>query len=366
MPRRAWKGIRSCPRLSLKTAELPNAALHFRCPVRYVPSLADSMRTTTKRHSFDMQVKLGCDKNGKLTAFDIDFIVDNGAYMNIGIICHTSAALWMLSGSYNIPNVNALARLVYTNNPAGGAARGAGPPQITFALESRNGYARRQGRHGPSGIQADQPSNRVRASRPATFTTNGRSLSFATLSGPTMTGRGLMPAASRRGNLRRGGRHRHPRLRHRKPRGPGHGCGGVDQDDGLTVFCAVADPGEGNDSMLTQIASHVSGIPMEKIRLMTRDTDHTTGMGPAAGSRMTYVAGGSLILAIEQLKNAMQSAGVTTYEGLKKAGKPARYMGSMKTEKEGGLDPAYRPRTFVRVPGARDPDGRGGGQYGYG
>ena len=42
----------------------------------------------------------------------------------------------MLSGSYNIPNINALARLVYTNNPAGGAARGAGPPQVTFALES--------------------------------------------------------------------------------------------------------------------------------------------------------------------------------------------------------------------------------------
>ena len=113
----------------------------------------------------------------------------------------------------------------------------------------------------------------------------------------------------------------------------------LDPDEGLTIFCAVADPGEGNDSMLTQIASHVSGIPMEKIRLVTRDTDHTTGMGPAAGSRMTYVAGGSLILAIEQLKNAMKEAGVATYEGLKKAGKPTRYMGSMKTEKEGGLDP---------------------------
>ena len=36
----------------------------------------------------------------------------------------------------NIPNIQALAQLVYTNNAAGGAARGAGPPQVAFALES--------------------------------------------------------------------------------------------------------------------------------------------------------------------------------------------------------------------------------------
>src|SRR5208337_4781776 len=95
----------------------------------------------------------------------------------------------------------------------------------------------------------------------------------------------------------------------------------LEPDGGITISCAVADPGEGNDSMLTQIASHVTGIPMNKIRLVTRDTDHTSSMGPAAGSRMTYVAGNSLILACEQLKAAMKEAGTTTYEGMKKAGK---------------------------------------------
>ena len=111
------------------------AALHFKAPVRYIPSLTESMLTTTKRHAFDMAVKLAADKDGKLTAFDCDFIVDNGAYQIIGIYV-IMRTLWMLSGSYNIPNVNVLSRLVYTSNPAGGAARGAGPPQLTFALES--------------------------------------------------------------------------------------------------------------------------------------------------------------------------------------------------------------------------------------
>jgi aldehyde oxidoreductase len=115
----------------------------------------------------------------------------------------------------------------------------------------------------------------------------------------------------------------------------------LNPDNGMTIFAAVADPGEGNDSMPTQIASHLSGIPMEKIRLVTRDTDRTTGMGPAAASRMTYMAGGSLVLAIEQLQKAMKEAGTDTYEGLKKAGKPTHFLGSkMAAGKEAILDPA--------------------------
>ena len=131
------------------------AALHFKAPVRYIPSLAESLMTTTKRHAFDMMVKLAADKDGKLTAFDIDFIVDNGAYMIIGIYV-IMRALWMLSGSYNIPNVNALSRLVYTNNPAGGAARGAGPPTGYICTGVGHGHACRKGGDGPPPVPEDQ------------------------------------------------------------------------------------------------------------------------------------------------------------------------------------------------------------------
>ncbi len=40
------------------------AALHFQRPVRYIPSLAESMLLTNKRHPFDMKVKLAADKDG--------------------------------------------------------------------------------------------------------------------------------------------------------------------------------------------------------------------------------------------------------------------------------------------------------------
>jgi aldehyde oxidoreductase len=78
---------------------------------------------------------------------------------------------------------------------------------------------------------------------------------------------------------------------------------------------------------------------MDKIRLVTRNTDQTTATGPAAASRITYMVGGAMVNAIEQLKSAMGEAGAITYDQLRAAGKPTRYMGSKKNEDAGPLDP---------------------------
>ena len=77
---------------------------------------------------------------------------------------------------------------------------------------------------------------------------------------------------------------------------------------------------------------------MEKVRLVTRNTDQTTETGPAAGSRITYMVGGALVNAIDQLKKNMAEAGASTYDGLVKAGKPIRYIGT-KGVPAGELDP---------------------------
>jgi aldehyde oxidoreductase len=66
-------------------------------------------------------------------------------------------------------------------------------------------------------------------------------------------------------------------------------------------------------------------LPLDKVRLYTRDTDKTWENGPSAGSRQTWMSGGALVTACEQLKKAMEEAGSRTYAGLKKAGKPTRY-----------------------------------------
>jgi aldehyde oxidoreductase len=110
------------------------AALFFKRPVRYIPSLEESMWLTTKRHPFKMKVALGADAENRINAYNIEMLVNKGAYTILGPI-PISRAMHMLSGSYYIPNINMSSELVYTNNSPGGAARGAGPPQANYALE---------------------------------------------------------------------------------------------------------------------------------------------------------------------------------------------------------------------------------------
>jgi aldehyde oxidoreductase len=314
------------------------AALHFKRPVRYIPSLAESMLMTSKRHPFTMKVRLGADGNGKLTAYTNDFIVDNGAYTLLGILV-VNRALQMLSGSYHIPNIGALGRLIYTNNPAGGAARGAGPPQATFALESAVDMLAEKLGIDPLEFR------RMNSLKPGQSKSTGRVVEqwpFPELCDairPHYDRARKNAAAFKGGPIKRGvGLATHAF----GISSPGDTAGlavECDPDGGVTIYAAIADPGEGNDSMLTQIAAHLLDLPMEKVRLVTRTTESTTAMGPAAGSRMTYMGGGALVSAIEEMKQAMAEAGGKSREALEKAGKPVRYVGTKKNADEGPLDP---------------------------
>jgi len=58
----------------------------------------------------------------------------------------------------------------------------------------------------------------------------------------------------------------------------------------------------------------------------------------ASGSRVTYMSGGALLLAIEALKQALAATGAVDRQGLLRAGKPVRYLGT-KTQQTTALDP---------------------------
>ncbi len=65
----------------------------------------------------------------------------------------------------------------------------------------------------------------------------------------------------------------------------------LDPDGGVSVYGSIADPGEGNDALLTQICSHLMDVPREKVRMMSRDTEQTPDSVISAGSRQTYMSG---------------------------------------------------------------------------
>jgi aldehyde oxidoreductase len=308
------------------------AALRFRRPVRYIPSLTESMYISAKRHPFDMKFRLGADRQGKLTALTLDYVVDNGAYTSAGRAM-VFRALYMLSGAYYIPAVKALGKLVYTNNPWGSAARGAGPPQANFALESAMDMLAEKMGIDPlelrlmNSLKPGQPKSvgrvvdqwpfpeLVEAIRPHYNRAKKEVADYNRKGGPIRRGVGM---GTHSFGISMSGDSANAAVE-------------LEADGGLAVFAAAADPGEGNDSMFTQIAAHLMDLPMSKIRLVTRSTEQTTATGPAAGSRMTYMVGGAMVDAIQKLKSAMVEAGAKTYDQLKAAGKPTRYMGTKKS-----------------------------------
>ncbi len=313
------------------------AALHFKRPVRYIPSLHESMLLTTKRHPFSMKVKLSADKDGKLTSYFNDFVINNGAYQILGIVIGLRSLL-MLSGAYNIPNVKALAQLVYTNNAFGGAARGAGPPQVTFALESAMDMLAEKLGIDPFDFRIKNVLAPGQSVSTGMVVEEWPILQLFEDIRPHYERAKKEAAAFSNGPMRRGVGLACHSFGIAEPGDAGILAVELDPDNGVTIYGAVADPGEGNDSLLTQIAANLMGLPLSKVRLATRSTENTTGTGPSAGSRITYMCGGALVNALEQLKAAMAEAGVSDYEGLKKAGKSTRYIGK-KNIPEGPLDP---------------------------
>jgi aldehyde oxidoreductase len=316
------------------------AAIHFKRPIRYIPSMEESIIITNKRHAYHMQTKICADAENHISAFFCDWLMNKGAYTLNGPVL-LGRSIMMLSGSYNIPNLEVMGKSVYTNNAYTGSARGAGPPQTTFALECavdmlaeklgidplefRRMNSLQPGQTKSTGMVAQEWSfvEVCDAIKPAYDKALKTAQEFnAKSKGPVKRGVGIAAHS--------------------------FGVGGagdsatmaieIDPDDGITIYAAVADPGEGNDSMLAQIAAHQLGLPLSKVRLYTRDTDKTVLMGPAAGSRMTFMAGHSLLDAIKGLEASAKEAGARTHEALKKAGKPTRYEGNQKNPGPAGLD----------------------------
>lgn len=104
-------------------------------PIKLTLSREESFRLHPKRHPVFMDMEIGADENGKLTALKLRAVGDTGAYASVGTKVMERVA-GHAAGGYFIPNVDIEAKTVYTNNIPSGAMRGFGANQVAFALES--------------------------------------------------------------------------------------------------------------------------------------------------------------------------------------------------------------------------------------
>lgn len=112
------------------------AAKVLKRPIKIVMPREESFLAHSKRHPFIMKYKTGADKEGYLTAMEVEIIGDTGAYASWAINVLRKGGVHA-SGPYVIPNVHVDSYAVYTNNPYAGAMRGFGATQPAVAYEQQ-------------------------------------------------------------------------------------------------------------------------------------------------------------------------------------------------------------------------------------
>jgi CO/xanthine dehydrogenase Mo-binding subunit len=307
-------------------------ALKARRPVKIIYDRAEDMRATTKRHPARIRHRTGVKKDGTMVAQDIDVLMDGGAYVTLSPVVLSRGVLHA-TGPYECPNVRVVGHVVATHTPPNGAFRGFGAPQTLFAAEMQvEKIAKRLGLD-PLAVR------RKNLFREGSVTATGQVLKES-VGAREVVDRAV---ASSRYRERRASCERWNR-RKSAPSWRGVGVAAVFHGDGFTgsgeaylqskasvsllpdgeieVETASTEIGQGTTSILASIVADALEVPYEWIRVSTPDTARVPNSGPTVASRTCMVVGGLLKRSAQELRRALERAGVDwppTPKSLKRA-----------------------------------------------
>jgi CO/xanthine dehydrogenase Mo-binding subunit len=289
---------------------VPFAAMRLGAPVRWAEDRREHFISSSHERGQDHIVKVGFDEDGRITALDVTFWHDNGAFTQYGIVDPIVTSAQLL-GPYKVGSYRVEFYSMYTNTVQVSPFRGAGRPQGVFVME----------RTMDKIAQAlDKDRTEVRAAnfiQPEEFPYDQGILYQGT---PLIYDSGNYPSqlAMLKDMM---GWDRMAELRveaaqHGKLLGIGLACyvegTGVGpyegahvhiQTDGtVDVATGLTSQGQGHQTMLAQIAADELGVPFDKIRVVTGDTRRFGyGVGTFA-SRTTVMSGSAVALASRAAK----------------------------------------------------------------
>jgi len=295
-------------------------------PVFYEYTREEEFTAARSRHPMRIHMKTGVKKDGTITANEMRALSDTGAYgchalTVTGNTGHKSMALYVGDGPYRqSPNIRFYADIVYTNHPPAGAYRGYGVPQGFWAVERHMEKIARALKMDPLEFRLK---NALRAGELHPFSTawsEGREprpevVETCGLEECVRQGRAAIGWDQKFGNLEWHLKGAGDRPHLRKGIGvalvmqgtaiPYLDMGGASikmNDDGsFNLLVGATDIGTGSDTVLAQMAAEVLGVPLEDIIVYSSDTDFTPFDKGAYASSTTYISGGAVVRAAEQV-----------------------------------------------------------------
>ncbi len=109
-------------------------ARRLRRPVKWVEDRHEHILNSAHSRDNILDVEVGFDDDGRISVVSNSFVVDSGAYSPVGAAIAGNSIAHML-GPYDIPHYETDCRLVLTNRTPNAPYRGAGRPEVAFAME---------------------------------------------------------------------------------------------------------------------------------------------------------------------------------------------------------------------------------------
>jgi len=283
-------------------------------PVKIVYDRLEDMAATTKRHPSIVRHRTGVTRDGRITAMDIDVLLDGGAYCTLSPVVLSRGCLHA-TGPYRCDNVRVHGRVVMTNTPPSGAFRGFGAPQTVFAAEVQMDRV-------AEAVGLDPVRLRERnALRPGDTMATGQRL------GEDASALPVLREAVKRSDFQR-----KRRAWRGTNRGIGlslffHGAGFTGSGEvmlaskaalelterGARILVGSTEMGQGTRTSLAQVVAEALGLSVDRIEVADPDTGRVPDSGPTVASRTCMVVGGLLKTCAEEMRTRLGGLSPAAY-----------------------------------------------------
>ncbi|HEX8167154.1 MAG TPA: xanthine dehydrogenase family protein molybdopterin-binding subunit [Beijerinckiaceae bacterium] len=310
--------------------EMATAALSklLRRPVKYVADRVESFVTDIHARDHGVKGRVAVMRDGRIGAFEIDDLTGIGPY---SMYPRTSAieanqVVNLVGGPYTCRNYRARARVVFQNKNVMCQYRAVGHPIACSVTEGLVDLAAQAIGLDPVEIRRK---NLIRDDAYPTDSASG--LKFEALSHHASLEKlvammGYDALRAEQAELRRRGVHRGigfaSFIEVTNPSAAFYGVGGarISSQDGATVrldatgavVCqsSVTEQGQGAESVIAQVVATSFGVPIERVRVVTGDTDVTPYGGGTWASRAAGIGGEAALQAGKALReNVLSVAG---------------------------------------------------------
>jgi len=282
-------------------------------PVKIIATREEEFNQLPSRAAMRGRIKTGVTNDGKITAAEITFDWDSGAYADYGVNVGR-AAIYSGAGAYEIPNVKLDSRTLYTNKVFSTAYRGFGHLETHWIIERQMDLIAQKLKMDPYEFRMKN------ILREGSVTISGEIINKysgrpdqcleAVAQEIGWTGYRSMEerqAAFKTGKVRGKGL----ASLQKAPAMPSNTTTSaimqLDGDGNARLMIGAIDMGQGANTVMAQIAAEVLDMPLEKVRtIWETDTDKNPYDWSTVASKYTFMGGKAVIRAAEDMLRQMK------------------------------------------------------------